>query len=263
MQPTTAYTVGEPQRVELGAAQIPALRLAPQPTVSATTVQPLPCVVFQHGYGADKYDLLQAAEVVAALGFIIILPDAWGHGERFVPTQPNWLNSISPDYFIDVVRHVTADLTDIVATLRDDPAIDAQRIILSGFSLGGIAAILATERDPTVAGVLTMAGAVSSTILKAPLGLGAVSEANAAWVEANDMEDPALAAQLAPRPTFLLHGRFDDRLPVAGSEQLFAAAQPAYAAYPDRLRLTLYDASHEITLPMLSDALDWLVEFGR
>lgn len=263
MQPTAHYTVGEPQRVELGPDHIPALRLAPQLAESDASLPPLPCVVFQHGYGTDKYDLLQAVEVVAALGFVIILPDAWGHGERFVPTQPNWLNSLSPDYFIDVVRHVTADLSDIVTALRDDPAIDPQRIILSGFSLGGIAAILATERDPRVAGVLTIAGAVGSAILKAPLGLGAVSAANAAWVETNDMEEPAHAAQLAPRPTFLLHGRFDDRLPVSGSVQLFAAAQPAYAACPDRLRLTLYDASHEITLPMLTDALDWLVTFGR
>lgn len=252
------YTADEPQPITLGPDAIPALRVAPLGAAG-----PMPAIILQHGYGADKYDLAQVAEVTAGLGFTTILPDAWGHGERFDPTGPNFMNSFSANYFVEVIRHVADDLGEIAAALRQDPTIDASHLLLAGFSLGGITSILAAERDHRIAGVLAIAGGVAPDSLEAALGLAKADPEQTAWVEAHDMGAPVNAAKLAPRPVLLIHGRQDDRLPVTGSVRLYKAAQPAYADAPDRLQLRLYDATHEITLPMLTDAAAWLVtNFG-
>lgn len=256
MQIPQSFMAGEPERITLGPDAIPALRLAPEETTAA----PRPCLLLQHGYGADKYDLAPVAEVTAGLGFITILPDAWGHGERFDPKGPNFNTAFSVNYFVEVVRHVADDLGVIAQALRADATIDATRLFLGGFSLGGITALIATERDPAVTGVIAIAGGVSPTSLEALLGMTPVDAQHQAWVVAHDMGDPANAAKLAPRPVLLMHGRQDDRLPASGSVRLYEAAQPAYAAYPDKLQLRLYDATHEISMPMLGDAVEWLMQ---
>ena len=251
------FTADEPHVITIGTDAIPALRIAP-----VGVFGPLPCIVLQHGYGADKYDLAQIAEVAAGLGFVTILPDAWGHGERYDPTVPNFTNSFSANYFVEVVRHVADDLGQIVASLRQDATLDPARILLGGFSLGGMTSIMATERDPAIAGVLAMAGGVAPESLEAALGMERADPAHLEWIAIQDMGLAANAAKLAPRPVLLIHGRQDDRLPVAGSVRLFEAARSAYAD-PDRLQLRLYDATHEITMPMLADAVTWLVaNFG-
>lgn len=257
MQIPNNYPIGEPERITLGPQAIPALRYVP---LSATPAR-FPCLLIQHGYGADKYDLAPLAESLAALGCVALLPDAWGHGERFDPLGTNWTNASSADYFVEVIRHVTDDLVAILGDLAADVAIDPTRIILAGFSLGGITSLLTAERSATVAGVLAIAGGVSPDILEAPLGMSHTTQANTAWAQEHDMAAPENAAKLAPRPVLLLHGRQDDRLPVSGSERLFAAAAPTYADDPERLRLRLHDATHEITMQMLVDALEWLSEF--
>lgn len=255
----TPFQGGEPEAITIGPDAIPAVRVAP--ILPGGTQGPLPVFVLQHGYGADKYDLLQAAEVTAGLGFISILPDAWGHGERFDPSGPNYTSNFSADYFITVIRHNVADLVSIVATLHDDPTIDTSRIVLGGFSMGGISSIYATQRDASVGGVLAIAGGVSPDLMEAPLGMAHSGDEAAQWVASHDMAAPDNASRLAPRPVFLLHGQQDDRLPVEGSIRLYEAAKPSYTENPDRLRLKLYEATHEITMPMLADAVSWLMEF--
>jgi dienelactone hydrolase len=254
----TPFEAEETREVHLHNGTIPALR-----TVPKGATEPLPCLVMQHGYGADKYDLAQVGEVAAGLGFITILPDAWGHGERLDPSAPNFMNAFSTNYFVEVVQHVADDLGTIAAELRGDPTIDPARIVLGGFSLGGITSILAAERDPAVGGVVAIAGGASLASLDGMLGMAPMDPQHAKWAEENDMGASANAAKLAPRPVMLLHGRHDDRLPVGGSLRLYEAAKLAYADQPDRLQLHIYDATHEITMPMLADAVTWLVEhFG-
>jgi uncharacterized protein len=250
------FEVGESERVALGPGGIPALRLRP---AGAST--PLPCIVLQHGYGADKYDLEPVAETLAGLGFAVVLPDAWGHGERLDPRGANWMAFGTARGFVEILQRVADELEQIAGWVRDDPAVQADRLILGGFSMGGIASILVTERNPQIAGLIAIAGGVDAQSLGQRLGGGGLDAARQTWASANDMAAPERARLLAPRPILLMHGRRDDRLPVEGSIHLHAAALPAYEGIEERLRLRLYDATHEITLSMMTDALAWLSEF--
>ena len=62
---------------------------------------PQPAAIIQHGYGADKTDLLPLAEFLAERGFVVLLPDAWGHGERMSVNGPNYLNTLSADFIAE------------------------------------------------------------------------------------------------------------------------------------------------------------------
>lgn len=251
------YTVREAERILLGPDAIPTLRLMPD----GADQRRFPGMILQHGYGADKYDLEPVAEQLAGLGLVVFLPDAWGHGERFNPRGPNWMQTYTADYFIAVVRQVVADLLTLSTVARQEPAVDAQTVLLGGFSLGGMAAIVATEQAPEIAGLLAIAGGVAPTTMRAPLGMPLADGAEQAWAQTHDMAQPANAARLAPRPTLLIHGTHDDRLPVSGSERLYAAAAPAYASAPERLQLRTFPARHEITPTMMITVVEWLAAF--
>ena len=73
------------ERVEIGPEAIPALVVQPQSTPSDHS---LPAVLIQHGYGAEKADLLPLASELVAHGFITLLPDAWGMASASPPAAP-------------------------------------------------------------------------------------------------------------------------------------------------------------------------------
>src|SRR5487761_146012 len=118
------------QRVEIGPHAIPALLLQPQGAISANS---LPAVLIQHGYGAEKADLLPLASYLVARGFITLLPDAWGHGERFPASGPNWMTQITADYFMEVVRNTVDDMGVVFDYLSAVPGVRPDTLLVGGF----------------------------------------------------------------------------------------------------------------------------------
>ena len=252
------FPVGDPQRVELGPDAIPALRIAPD---IPGDPRRYPCLILQHGYGADKYDLEPVAEALASAGVVVFLPDAWGHGERFDPRGQNFMNSGTADYFISVVQHVMADLTQLIPVVRQDSLADGATVILGGFSLGGIAAILTAEEVLAVNGLLTFAGGVSIATVLSPLGMPLHNPALGDWARAHDMSLPQRVGALPPRPVLCLHGQSDDRLPLAGALTFYDAVTTAYHAGPELLEVAILPGTHQITSAMLDKALGWLSQW--
>jgi hypothetical protein len=233
-------------------AGIPALLVRPEGT------GPWPAVVVQHGYGpVDKTSVLPLAVYLAERGFMALLPDAWGHGERFPAAGPNWMTDISADYFLDVLRHTTDEMVhalDVLAA-RDDARRDA--LLVAGFSMGAMAALLTGTEDPRVAGVISASGSAAPDLLSLTIaGSRPAGEAARAWALAHDAA--ARLGRLAPRPLLLQHGRADDFVPIANTLRLYDAAQPLYAAQPDHLALMLYDHAHDVTPRQIEDAVEWL-----
>ena len=238
----------------LDEAGIPALLVRPEGT------GPWPAVVVQHGYGpVDKSSVLPLAVYLAERGFMALLPDAWGHGERFPAAGPNWMTDISADYFMDVLRHTADEMRHALDTLaaRDDTRRDA--LLVAGFSMGAMAALLVGTEDPRVAGVISASGSAAPDLLGITImGSRPAGEAARAWAVAHDAA--GRLDRLAPRPLLLQHGRADDFVPVANTLRLYDAAQPLYTARPDHLALMLYDHAHEVTQRQIEDAVEWLVQ---
>ncbi len=245
------------ERVEIGPHSIPALVVQPQDAVGDHS---LPAVLIQHGYGAEKSDLLPLASLLVAHGFITLLPDAWGHGERFPTSGPNWMSEITSDYFMEVVRHTVDDMREVFDYLRDLPGVNGDSMLTGGFSMGAIAALVYGTEDERVAGVIAASGSPLPDLLPVRLfGSAAPSAATEEWAYAHDAASNI--ATLAPRPLLIQHGRADDMVPVAGALRLYEAAKPYYASCPDHLKLMLYPHTHLVSEQEMHDAVHWVAEF--
>lgn len=245
------------ERVEIGPEAIPALVVQPQSTPSDHS---LPAVLIQHGYGAEKADLLPLASELVAHGFITLLPDAWGHGERFPASGPNWMTQISADYFMEVVRHTVSDMRLAFDYLCDLPSVSPLNTLVGGFSMGAIAALVYGTEDERVAGIISASGSPLPDLLPVRLfGSAAPSPATEEWAHAHDAATHI--ATLAPKPLLIQHGQEDDMVPVSGALRLFEAAKPLYERRPDHLKLMLYHHTHLVTEQQIRDAVNWVAEF--
>src|SRR5579859_1382054 len=127
------------ERVVIGPHNMPALLVKPH---GEAPTRGFPAVLIQHGYGAEKADLLPLASLLVSHGFIALLPDAWGHGERFPASGPNWMTQISADYFLEVVRNTVDDMRDALTWLATVPGARAGDLVVGGFSMGAVAALI-------------------------------------------------------------------------------------------------------------------------
>lgn len=243
------------ERVEIGSHSVPALLVKPKGEASASD---LPAVLIQHGYGAEKSDLLPLASLLVSHGFIALLPDAWGHGERFPASGPNWMTQITADYFIEVVRNTVDDMRDALSWLAEAPDTRADQLIVGGFSMGAIASLVLGSEDERASGLIAASGSPLPDLLPVRLfGSAPPSEASEAWALAHDAA--ANIGRLAPKPLLIQHGRADDMVPVAGALRLYEAAQPHYAEHPDNLKLMLYPHTHLVSEQQMRDAVEWLI----
>ncbi|HEX6122997.1 MAG TPA: alpha/beta fold hydrolase [Ktedonobacterales bacterium] len=245
------FAVREPERLRVG-GEIPAVVVRPEGERSR------PGVLVQHGYGSSKEEVLPIALMLASCGFVTLVPDAWGHGERLPPTGPNWMTASSADYFLTVVRRTVAEVPQALDTLAALPDVRAEALVAAGFSMGAMVALILATEDARVAGVISIAGSPLPDLLPIHLfGPDKPSEEAKVWAREHDAA--AHIARYAPRPLLLQHGRADDMVPVAGTLRLHAAAQPLYRDYPDQLSLKLYDHTHLITEAEAADAIGWLL----
>jgi dienelactone hydrolase len=245
------YGVGGMERVVIGKDEIPALLVLP------ATELPRPAALMQHGWTSCKEDFLPLALLLATYGFVSLLPDAWGHGERLPAEGPSWKTERSADYFIDVVRHTSDDLRAALGWLAEQPYAQSDALMVGGFSMGAMAALVTGTEDVRVAAVVCVSGSPLTDLANVTmLGENAPSAANQQWSREHDAA--AHIARLAPKPLLIQHGRHDDMVPVEGALRLYAAAKPHYAAHLDRLALMLYDHTHTVVEAQLRDALAWL-----
>lgn len=243
------------ERVEIGAHNIPALFVKPR---DAEPADGLPAVLIQHGYGAEKADLLPLASLLASHGFIALLPDAWGHGERFPASGPNWMTQISADFFLEVVRNTVDDMLDALTWLGQVPGARADQLIVGGFSMGAIASLVVGSEDERVSGLIAASGAALPDLLPVSLfGSAPPSEESKVWALAHDAA--ANISRLAPKPLLIQHGRADDMVPVSGALRLYEVAQPHYAGHPENLKLMLYPHTHLVSEQQMRDAVEWSV----
>jgi pimeloyl-ACP methyl ester carboxylesterase len=170
------------------------------------------------------------------------------------------MTELSADYFLEVLRHTADDLrlsVDVLA-VRDDVRDD--ELILAGFSMGAMAALLAATADDRVAGLISASGSSVADLLDISIAGARSAGAEArAWAHSHDVAHQL--RRFAPKPLLLQHGRPDDMVPVGNTLRLHETALPFYAAYPERLGLMLYEHTHLVTTQQIGDAVEWASTF--
>lgn len=210
--------------------------------------QPLPCVVFYHGFTSSKLVYSYFAVALAQAGFRVIMPDAPDHGARFSGNAERRLHQ-----FWQILLGNLEEFAALRDALHQCNLIEDNRLAVGGASMGGMTALGIMTRHPEVRCVASLMGSGYFTSLARTL-FPPLEVTNAAQQETFDAILAPLAKwevtnqleRIADRPLLLWHGEADDVVPAADSFRL----QQALADEQRDARLTtLWEAgvAHRIT----------------
>lgn len=210
--------------------------------------QPLPCVVFYHGFTSSKLVYSYFAVALAQAGFRVIMPDAPDHGARFSGNAERRLRQ-----FWQILQGNLEEFAALRDALHQSNLIEENRLAVGGASMGGMTALGIMTRHPEVRCVASLMGSGYFTSLARTL-FPPLEITNAAQQETFDAILAPLAKwevtgqleRVADRPLLLWHGEADDVVPAAES---FRLRQALADEQRDARLTTLWEAgvAHRIT----------------
>lgn len=210
--------------------------------------QPLPCVVFYHGFTSSKLVYSYFAVALAQAGFRVIMPDAPDHGARFSGDAERRLRQ-----FWQILQGNLEEFAALRDALQQRNLIEDNRLAVGGASMGGMTALGIMTRHPEVRCVASLMGSGYFTSLARTL-FPPLDVTNAAQQETFDAILAPLAKwevtdqleRVADRPLLLWHGEADDVVPAAES---FRLRQALADEQRDARLTTLWEAgvAHRIT----------------
>ncbi len=176
-------------------------------------------VILTHGAGADRAQVLPEARALVERGFGVLLFDWPGHGES--AGEVHWQEGER--------RALGAAIDWLVAR----PDVDARRLGVLGFSMGGYVVAQVAAVDPRLRAV-ALAGTPPDVAEQSGWmfgGYGPLSRLPARWALArgglrlDETQPRAAVAAIAPRPVLIIAGTTDHTVPIAMARELHAAAR--------------------------------------
>jgi uncharacterized protein len=232
---TARVTHGRQRTLDLvnGRERVPAIFLTPAGTM------PAPAALLLHGFSSSKERMSQAVgRALLSRGVASLALDLPFHGERegadrAIPKNPLAL--------VGAWKTAVAESRAAVSWLESQPEVDADRIGVVGYSLGGFLALMtAAEEERLRVVALAAAGDLPDHTPYAALVRGLVDPLRA-------------AARLGGRPLLLVNGRRDMTTRPAQAERLFAAArEPKTMAW--------YDGGHWPPVAAIEGVGRWMAE---
>jgi dienelactone hydrolase len=259
----------------------------------------VPAVVVLHGTGGTKEGQRGWCADLARKGMIGLAIDARYHGERAPGAKGAaayneaiaraWKakpEEMEHPFYYDTVW----DLWRLVDYLATRPEVDAKRLGMIGFSMGGIQTWLAASVDERVRVSVPAIGVQSfrwslenekwqgraRTIQLAhneaakDLGEPAVNQkvCRALWSKIipgilGDFDCPSMLRLFAGRPLLLLAGEQDANCPIEGARIAFKTAEDAFkaAGCPEKLKILVHPGGHAVPPDHQQAARDWFEQW--
>ena len=197
-----------------------------------------PVVLLLHGLSSNKERMSSSAgRALASRGIGSLAIDLPLHGERRGMNPRELLSN--PLALVGAWRTAVREVEDVVTWLADQRSVDALRLAVLGYSLGGFLALMAAADDVRLR-VVALAAA------------GDLPDATPYASMVRALVDPPRAARkLRGRPLLLINGRWDTTTRPAQAERLFAAAQ-------EPKTMLWYDGGHWPPAACINDAVDWI-----
>lgn len=194
-----------------------------------------PALVVLHGLGSNERDLFQLGQLVAPEAVVIGLRAPIARGPNSFSWFPVQFTPNGPVHDVAEAERSRVRIVEFIRTLREDPAIDAERITLLGFSQGAILsdAIALTEPE-LISGAVLISGRTLPEL------------------------KPVAGAKNRPR-VLVLHGTRDTVL--AYENGVRTKDVLANAGYEVEFRS--FDAAHEVTEAMVETMRAWLSQSTR
>ena len=221
------------QRMSMTRVDVPSVWLTPK--VKA----PAPAVLLLHGFSSNKERMAQSVgRELLALGVASLALDLPFHGER-----DGDVHSVSrnPLALVGAWRTAIAESRDAITWLAEHPSVDARRLGVVGYSLGGFLALMTAAEDERLRVVaLAAAGDLPDHTPYASLIRGLVNPLRA-------------AGRLAGRPLLLVNGTRDTTTRPEQAKRLFAAAK-------EPKTLHWYEGGHWPPVSAIALAARWVAE---
>ena len=98
------------------------------------------------------------ARLLVAHGYAVVVPMRRGYGRSSGPRTEGYRSCEDPD-FAKSARAIADDIRDVVAHMKTQPSVRADRVLLLGYSAGGFGALAAASGNPDwLIGVVNFAG---------------------------------------------------------------------------------------------------------
>jgi phospholipase/carboxylesterase len=199
---------------------------------------PHPTILALHGWGASAFDLISVAPYLGAGRVQMLCPQGGvtvplGEGMSGFGWFP--LSSVGQITEAGSIERAADALQEFLAQARARYAIDPRKLVVLGFSQGGVLAYLLALREP---GAFAGLAALSSWLPPTMLAKLSVSDAH---------------RQL---PTLIQHGSADEIIAVARARQSVEALRGLGVP----LTYREYEMGHEINAQSLADLGTWLDE---
>ena len=137
--------------------ELQSMTLAGQPILHAfptgKATEPLPCVVFYHGFTSSGLVYSYFAVALAQAGFRVVMPDAPDHGGRFSGNAQGRLLR-----FWHILQQSLEEFASLRDALQAQGWIAEERLAVAGASMGGMTALGIMARHPEVRCVASLMG---------------------------------------------------------------------------------------------------------
>lgn len=189
---------------------------------SGSASQPLPTIIFYHGFTSSKLVYSYFAVALAQAGFRVIMPDAPEHGPRF-----NGDESARLRHFWQILQGNFTEFPALRDALYQAGLIEGERLSVGGASMGGMTALGIMTQFPQVRSVACLMGSgyfsTLSRTLFPPLDASLPhqeTDIDALVAPLANWDATTHLPQLGDRPLLLWHGEDDDVVPAAETQRL-------------------------------------------
>lgn len=192
--------------------EIPTLEVVP----AIYRNQPLPLIVYYHGWQSNKELNLTQGRKLAQIGFRVILPDAMNHGSRKQP-----VSAIPSLTFWQSIQSNLFEFGAIIQHFRKLNLILDDKIGVGGTSMGGFTTSALLTHHPEIKAAACMMGSSTPIQYRNRLIKHAKTFTNrfvpedladlTAWIDQYDLS--IQAEKIAGRPFFIWHGEQDMAVP--------------------------------------------------
>jgi phospholipase/carboxylesterase len=196
---------------------------------------PFPAIIALHGWGASAHDLLGLAPMLHGGRALVLCPQGpvavpFGGGQYGYGWFPLRMGEATD---VAAFRHASDLLRDFIRQVVVRYPIEPEKIVLAGFSQGGMMAYDLGLREPARFA-----------------GLAALSS----WFPPQLVEDLPKLPEHEGFPVLVVHGTRDNRIEVERARESREALRP----YGVGLTYREFDMGHEIRQDALKVVLQWL-----